>query len=55
MDKPPLTEEQQQERVNIQINKMVSQGVYTLPSGGEPSEVDPEVDQRLEEAANRNP
>ena len=55
MDKPPLTEEQRQELVKIRINKMVSQGVYTPPAGWEPYEVDPEVDQRLEEAANRNP
>jgi hypothetical protein len=48
MDKPPLTEEQWQELVKIRINKMVFQGVYTPPPGSE-------VDQRLEEAANRNP
>lgn len=55
MDKPPLTEEQQQELVKIQINKMVSQGVYTPPPGWEPYDADPVVTERLKEAASRTP
>ena len=55
MDEPPLTEEQQLELVKIQINKMVSQGVYTPPPGWTPLEVDPAVDKRVREAASRNP
>ena len=55
MDEPPLTEEQQLELVKIQINKMVSQGVYTPPPGWTPLEVDPVVDKRVREAASRNP
>ena len=55
MDGPPLTEEQQLELVKIQINKMVSQGVYTPPPGWTPLEVDPAVDKRVREAASRNP
>jgi predicted amidohydrolase len=55
MDGPPLTEEQQLELVKIQINKMVSQGVYTPPPGWTPLEVDPVVDKRVREAASRNP
>ena len=54
MDKPPLTEEQQLELVKNQVNKMVTDGVYTPPPGWEPYDVDPEVAARIDEAAKRS-
>jgi predicted amidohydrolase len=55
MDRPPLTEEQQLELVKIQINKMVSHGIYTPPPDWEPYAADREVAGILREAENRRP
>ena len=54
MDKPPLTEDQQLELVKNQVNKMVTDGVYTPPPGWSPYDIDPEVQERLNEAKNKH-
>ncbi|MBT5891755.1 MAG: hydrolase [Chromatiales bacterium] len=53
MDGPPFTEAHQEELVKHQINKMVDWGVYTASKDWEPYAVDPEVTERLDQAANR--
>jgi predicted amidohydrolase len=52
MQAPPFTEAEQLELVKYQVNKMVTQGVYTPPAGWEPYEVSGDVLERLRATGN---